>query len=206
MPQDAPVDLSKRPQARCPDPMLSTLRGELGRGQLAGCDLDRGPCGRWRQMDVSRGWQRGLHLSGNRLRSTAHQGQNRSVERVIITGGPRTGKSTFATALAARTGLPLRRTDDLIASLDWERQIEQVATWLASPGPWIIEGCTCVRALRAWLDRYPGRSPASTIYWLELPMCARTKGQETQAKGCATVWRNDVLPFLHGVAVRTATD
>jgi hypothetical protein len=40
-------------------------------------------------------------------------------ERLVIAGGPRTGKTTLAAELAGKTGAPVHHTDDLIGGFAW---------------------------------------------------------------------------------------
>jgi adenylate kinase family enzyme len=73
-------------------------------------------------------------------------------ERIAIVGISGAGKSTFARALARRTGLPLRHGDLLDWLPDWaiQREEDLVAMherWLAEPR-WIIEG---------WIDQARAR-------------------------------------------------
>lgn len=65
-------------------------------------------------------------------------------ERIAIVGISASGKSTFARALAARTGLPLLHGDELEWMPDWVQRPPDAlqamhAQWLARPR-WIIEG------------------------------------------------------------------
>lgn len=123
--------------------------------------------------------------------------------RVLIMGGPRTGKSTFATTWESSLGVTARHTDDLIETHEWSAASAEVSTWLSAPGPWVIEGVATVRALRKWLQANPEGTPADTIFWSDAPKVERSSGQETMAKGCTTVWR-EVLPLLEarGVSIR----
>lgn len=116
------------------------------------------------------------------------------MSRIIVAGGPRTGKTTYARELALATRAPLRSTDDLIGQLSWSDASAEVARWLDEPGPWIIEGVAAVRALRKWFATHPG-APADLVRWASVARVARTPAQEAMAKGCATVWR-EVLPEL----------
>ena len=103
--------------------------------------------------------------------------------RVVIGGGPRTGKTT----LAAKCYPPelVHHTDDLI-NLGWSEASAAAAEWMAEPGPWVIEGVAAVRALRKALDASP-EAPCDQLYWLTEPHEALAKGQASMAKGCDTV-------------------
>jgi hypothetical protein len=119
--------------------------------------------------------------------------------RICIAGGPRTGKTTLAGALALG-GVPMdnrflahsvpldvRHTDDLI-DLGWSEASEAAALWFDEPGPWIVEGVAVPRALRKWLAAHPEGKPCDAVHWLEEPRDLRSKGQIAMGKGCETVW------------------
>ena len=105
--------------------------------------------------------------------------------RTIICGGPRVGKTTLATALAVDAD-PLH-TDSLVGTCDEAEAVRRTVAWISLPGPWVVEGCTAVRALRAWLAENDG-APAERVFWSDDPKVSQTPGQARMAKGCATVW------------------
>ncbi len=107
--------------------------------------------------------------------------------RVLVVGGPRTGKTTLAVHIAAQTNSPVHHTDDLIGSFDWSSASEVAATWFSQPGPWVIEGVAVVRAVRKWLATNDGK-PADRVVLLQQPKVARNGGQRAMAKGHDTVW------------------
>ena len=110
--------------------------------------------------------------------------------RILITGGPRTGKSVYASVLAERMGLdPLAvmRTDDLCGVLEWSEASAEVATWWSSTGPWICEGVAIPRSLRKWIAANPAGAPCDVLYLLNQPWHELTKGQLTMTKGLHTV-------------------
>ena len=125
--------------------------------------------------------------------------------RIIIAGGPRTGKTTLATQILQADGFPVRSTDDLIGKLGWSEASAEVAEWFDDPGPWVIEGVAAARALRKWLGAHPTGSPCDAIVYLSVPKVDRTPGQNAMAKGCDTVW-NEVRPSLvaRGVKIVSA--
>ena len=129
--------------------------------------------------------------------------------RILITGGPRTGKTTLANEMQMRppsTGSDrptIHRTDDLI-HLGWSAASEFIAEhWLSEPGPWIIEGVAASRALRKWHEQHPGEPPpVDHVIYLSTPHIELTPGQRSMAKGVETVHR-EIEPWLDEHGVRT---
>jgi adenylate kinase family enzyme len=89
------------------------------------------------------------------------------MKRVLIVGDAGRGKSTFAEALAAKTGLPRYSTDDFF----WKTKFAEVAdadvalagvSEIYPRDEWIVEGST--RRLVA-----PGLGRADVIYALKFP-------------------------------------
>jgi len=122
--------------------------------------------------------------------------------RVVLTGGPRTGKTHLAKSRVS-DGFRVRHTDSLVGVHEWSQASAEVAKWLGEPGPWIVEGVTAVRALRKWMAANPDEKPADVVAWLHRPLETRSKGQESMAKGCETIW-SEVWPELvrRGVEVQ----
>jgi hypothetical protein len=122
-----------------------------------------------------------------------------AADRVIVAGGPRSGKSGFAVRMSERFGFPLRFGDSLVAAgkdpEQWSRSSATVARWLAEPGPWIVEGVVTPRAIRKWQQAHPGTPPPFTVIWFPKAVQVRSEGQEAMAKGAATVMK-DVAPVL----------
>jgi SPP1 gp7 family putative phage head morphogenesis protein len=109
--------------------------------------------------------------------------------RIVIAGGPRTGKTTAAIKLAEKLSIPLRHTDDLISRMPWREASAEVAKWFDNPGPWIIEGVTVVRAIRKWLANNKGLNfPAYVIRFVNSKV-SQTTGQKVMHKGEETVWK-----------------
>jgi adenylate kinase family enzyme len=122
------------------------------------------------------------------------------VSRILICGGPRTGKTTLAAEIGPQVGGAVHHTDDLIP-LGWSEASQAAALLLEAPGPWIVEGVAAARALRKWRQAHPGeRPPVDRIIYMETPHVALTPGQATMAKGVATVY-GEVEDWIedHGV-------
>lgn len=132
------------------------------------------------------------------------------VTRIVILGGPKTGKTTLANTLAAererahaRAGTthgPARHTDDLIP-LGWSEASQAASLWFDEPGPWIIEGVAAVRALRKWREQHPGEPPpVDRVIYLTTPVRTQTAGQAAMGKGVRSVY-DDIEGWLawHGI-------
>ena len=113
--------------------------------------------------------------------------------RLVITGGPRTGKTTLARSL----GLPVYSTDDLIETYKhlgreaWSAVSQHVVDhWFTQPGPWIVEGVAVSRALRKWRDQHPGElPPVDRVIYLTTAHTPLSPGQIRMEKGVVTVHR-----------------
>lgn len=131
--------------------------------------------------------------------------------RVVIAGGPKTGKTTLAHEMVGgdderdrgeHAHVTVRHTDDLI-HMGWSESSAAAALWLDEPGPWIIEGVAAPRALRKWLGSHPEGKPCDVVYWLDAQRVELTPGQAAMAKGCATVWLGIVDDLrARGVEIR----
>lgn len=109
------------------------------------------------------------------------------MQRILITGAPNTGKTYMAVAQSIRLGCQLFHTDDLI-EIGWSEASGEVAKLLGRPGPWIIEGVAVPRAIRKWLKTAgPMAAPCDRLIVLRHSWAELTPGQQTMAKGVATV-------------------
>lgn len=126
--------------------------------------------------------------------------------RVVVVGGPGTGKTTLAAALARRLGAEHRTTDALVdQGLEWSEVSDRVAGMLGDRGaPWVLEGAAAVRGLRKWLRSNNGH-PGVVVVNLDRPVAGRTPRQEAMAKGVGTVWRQ-VAPALRARGVKVMAD
>lgn len=124
-------------------------------------------------------------------------------ERILIIGGPRVGKTTLATQLGEKLGMPVLSTDSLIGLLAWSDASAEVARWLDRES-FLIEGITVVRAIRKWLAANEAGLPCDVLYVGETPRVERTQGQITMAKAFRTIW-SEVAPELERRGLRPET-
>jgi adenylate kinase family enzyme len=118
-------------------------------------------------------------------------------DRILIIGGPRTGKTTLARSLGAALGVAVYHTDKLRRAT-WSEESTALAAWFGKglPGPWICEGVLVPRGLRKWLaDHAAPELPADIIYWLSVPRVECSPGQAAMGKAVSTVW-HQVEPEL----------
>ena len=104
--------------------------------------------------------------------------------RILIAGGPKTGKTTLAKTLS----LPVLSTDSLIGQAAWGEDSDIVLEWMHEIDPWVIEGVTVVRAARKWLKLETG-APCDQIYFLSESFEPLKKNQQSMAAGIRTIWR-----------------
>ena len=110
--------------------------------------------------------------------------------RVVLSGGPRTGKSTLAVRAGERYGRTVRHADSLIGQKDWSEASDEVAKWIGEDGEWIVEGVSAPRALRKLLSSQPGkRLEDLTVVHFREPVQFQTDKQKAMAKGVETVWQ-----------------
>lgn len=113
--------------------------------------------------------------------------------KVLIIGGPKTGKTTRAHQL----GVPVLSTDHLAKSKAWGEDSAEVAKWLDKDGPWVIEGAAAVRGLRKWMAQNPGkRLDGVEVVNLTRAHQMQSDGQARMDKGVQTIWsqiRADVV-------------
>ncbi len=115
--------------------------------------------------------------------------------RIVIIGGPKTGKSTLAAQMGGG------RSSDEVMNLGWSESSEEVSRWLDQPGPWIVEGVAVPRALRKWRERNPDKpAPVDHVIHLTHPHEQLIQGQISMAKGIDTVLAQ-IMPWLEETAV-----
>lgn len=110
--------------------------------------------------------------------------------RIVISGIPRSGKTTLAESLAKGSNTTVLHTDTLIGDRsNWSEESNIVANgWMARGGSWIIEGVTALRALRKWLKNNPQGRPCDVVYWSEIPKENLTPGQAAMGLGHSRMW------------------
>ncbi len=125
--------------------------------------------------------------------------------RILITGWPRTGKTTLSADLQndLPEPCPVRHTDDLIGQLNWSAASSEVAKWLEEEGDWIIEGVSVARALRKYHEAHPDEPPpCERLIYLRTPHVELTARQAGMGKGVDCVMAELEPWFLeHGLEV-----
>lgn len=133
--------------------------------------------------------------------------------RIAICGGPRTGKSTFASKLARELGIDLFSTGkkalvatDNFMGVGWENVPRLVMERLSELDDWILEGTQATRVLRYWYKAAPETLRLDRVHFFDRPWVIRNGGQNAMAKGVQTIWREvrpELLkrgvPILYGV-------
>jgi hypothetical protein len=126
-------------------------------------------------------------------------------QRVIVAGGPETGKSTFSEFAASKLQLQLKAGDDVRAELEqegvlakdlWSAASRRVADWVDDPGKWLLEGVVTPRALDHWMTANPDAAIPATVVWFRDPVKQVTDPYHlTMVKGTQTIWSR-VAPRL----------
>lgn len=133
--------------------------------------------------------------------------------RVVVLGGPRTGKTTYATKLAKQLGAHLASTgkrteapEGLVSTDNWMHK----STWADLPDAvikdlkgrdsFVLEGTQAARVLRRWLVREPESVKVDKVLVFGQPWVARTPGQESMAKAVRTIFR-DLQPLLQKAGI-----
>lgn len=86
--------------------------------------------------------------------------------------------------------------------LGWSESSLEVARWLDSEGPLLIEGVAVMRALRKWMKKNASGKPIDKLVLLtNPPFAAHSSGQASMAKGIETV-TDEILGDLVARGVR----
>ena len=122
--------------------------------------------------------------------------------RILITGGPRTGKTTLGHTLQNQHGIPCMHTDDAIEGRSWSEASAEVARWLEHDNEeFLIEGVAVPRALRKYMKAHPGERPCDELIIRANTFSDLTKGQLAMTKGLHTVLA-EILPELERLGVK----
>ena len=108
--------------------------------------------------------------------------------KILIIGGPRCGKTTYAHKLSKDLGIPIQHFDDFMRDFEWSELSDKISEWLDEPGPWIKEGVQGVRGLRKWL-RQNKNAVGFDVHLLNEPKVHHTKGQAAMHKAHNTILR-----------------
>lgn len=120
--------------------------------------------------------------------------------RIIITGPPRTGKTTLSKNYESSN--KVFHTDDWI-SKGWSGQSEECVRVIETEKIFVIEGVAAIRGIRKYLDKH-GELPVDHIIILtEIHEQYTKEGQWSMAKGIRTVldeclarWGNKLNPII----------
>jgi|SRR6266851_2772135 len=115
--------------------------------------------------------------------------------RLLIVGGPKTGKTTLAKQLGELHKCSVYATDDL-KEKPWSWASQEASFWFDRSGPWIIEGTMAVRALRKWLRRNETGLPFDNMEYLTMPYSELTQGQASMAKAVNTIMNEIALELI----------
>jgi hypothetical protein len=98
-------------------------------------------------------------------------------QRIAVSGGPRTGKSTFVAGVTDRLVV---QTDDF-SSVGWAAQPQAVIDAVRKFPRFVVEGVQVPRALRKGMQ-------VDVLIWLTRAMAPRTAQQLGMEKGIITVF------------------
>lgn len=112
-------------------------------------------------------------------------GERLHTDRIIIAGGPRSGKTTLSETYK---DVIVHHTDDLIEMFEWSEASDRVAELIAAPGPWVIEGTIAVRGLRKFIVKYPNVKPCEKVIFRAESYVELTSQQKNMANGCWTIF------------------
>lgn len=115
----------------------------------------------------------------------------------IITGVPRSGKSTLAGDAAVHS-------DDFYAQGLTKSEQSEASKKALAQSPEVAEGVMMLYGMRRWLKENPRGKPAEEVVFLSEPKVPLSPGQQKMADQMKKAWQ-DIAPELRkrGVNVRT---
>lgn len=129
-------------------------------------------------------------------------------------GGPRTGKTTYATKLARELGVHLASTgkrteapnglvstDNYLDRGTYADLPDRVIADLRQRESFVLEGTQAARVVRRWLRESPDEVKLDKALVFHRPWVRRNPRQEATAKGVKTMLR-DLLPMLEKAGVQ----
>lgn len=141
--------------------------------------------------------------------------------RIVLVGGPRSGKSSYARRLRDEQNIPTYCCDPrstvkepehgvtyLPENLGWEGASAFIAgEWLRMPGPYCVEGHATARALRKLVQEreYDAiKGLRVVVFGEQIEDAITAPGQRALAKGVFTVWREIAWAFPNSEERRAA--
>jgi adenylate kinase family enzyme len=114
--------------------------------------------------------------------------------RIVIAGGPNTGKSTWASILSVTTP-GLYYCTDVLKHLPWSESGEAAYEELVANRGGVFEGVLAARALRYWVRSGSTERPCETVVWLTKPVpgTEETDAQRRCRLGVNTIMKEIVF-------------
>lgn len=123
--------------------------------------------------------------------------------RLVIAGGPQSGKTTLADEYSRY--LPIIHADGMHMLKSWRFRVMVVHHYLRQPGPWLVEGVTVASALKIWLRENNGqkdsRLPCDEIIYLTRSYGSLTHGQRAVQRLVTSACQL-ILPKLEALGVK----
>lgn len=130
--------------------------------------------------------------------------------KIVITGGPLTGKTTLAELMRGE-GSRVRAmySTDIFKHMSWSDQSLEVARMFSDKelgvppdvDDWIVEGTAAVRGLRKWMSLKSRGRPCDVVVYLTQQFGEPNSGHRSMKKGCDTIF-SEITPNLLARGVR----